>query len=116
MELALLLPVVLLLVLAILQIGLVARDVVLVAHATREAVRAAATDEDTGAARRAALAASGLDGARLDVSVTGRGAPGTRVRVTLTYRSSTEVPLVGSLLGDRVLHGSATMRVEGPGG
>ena len=45
-ELALLLPVVVVLLLAVLQLGLVARDVVLVAHAAREASRVAAVDDD----------------------------------------------------------------------
>lgn len=112
-ELALLLPLVLLVVLAVLQVGLVARDVVLVAHTAREAARAAATDPTPQAAREAALASSGLQEERLDVSVSGRGGPGSRVRVTVTYRSPTEVPLVGPLLGDRTISASVTMRVEG---
>ena len=45
-ELALLLPVVVLLLLAVLQMGLLARDIVLVTHASREAARAAAVDSD----------------------------------------------------------------------
>ncbi len=114
MELALLLPVVVLLLLAVLQVGLLARDVVLVTHASREAVRAAATDHDPAAARRAAASSSGLDGDRLRVAVTGRGAPGSRVSVVVTYRAPTSVPLVGALLGDRTLRAAATMRVEGP--
>ena len=51
MELALLLPVVLVLLLAVLQVGLLARDVVLVTHAAREAARAAATEPDLQVAR-----------------------------------------------------------------
>ncbi len=113
-ELALLLPVVVLLLLAVLQVGLVARDVVLVTHASREAARAAAVDGSSGAARRAALSSSGLDPGRLDVTVSDRGGPGSRVRVVVTYRSPTSVPILGALLGDRTLRGSATMRVENP--
>ena len=45
-ELALLLPLLVLLLLVILQVGLLGRDVVLVTHASREAARAAATDPD----------------------------------------------------------------------
>ena len=59
-ELALLLPIVVLLLLAVLQVGLVARDVVLVTHASREAARAAALDGAPAAARRAAAAAGRL--------------------------------------------------------
>jgi hypothetical protein len=113
-ELALLLPVVVLLLLVILQVGLLARDVVLVAHAAREAARAAAVDDAPGAAREAAEEAGGLDGDRLSVRATGRGEPGSRVRVEITYRAPTDVPLVGALVGDRTLRATATMRVEGP--
>lgn len=113
-ELALLLPLVALLLLAILQVGLLARDVVLVTHAAREAARAAAVDASPGAPLAAARSAGGLDPARLSVAVTGRGAPGSRVRVMVAYRAPTDVPLVGALIGDRTVRSAATMRVEGP--
>jgi len=111
-ELALLLPVVVLLLLAVLQVGLVARDVVLVTHASREAARAAAADPDPSAALDAARDSGALDGDRLTVRTTGRGDPGTRVRVEVRYRSRTDVPIIGALLGDRTITSSATMRVE----
>lgn len=111
-ELALLLPVVLMLLLAVLQVGLIARDVVLVAHASREAARAAAVEGGAAAARQAAVRSSGLVEERLEVEVTGRGASGSRVRAEVIYRAPTTVPLVGALLGDRVLRAAATMRVE----
>lgn len=113
-ELALLLPIVVVLLLAVLQVGLLARDVVLVTHASREAARAAATDPDPRAARRAAAESSGLADDRLRVRASGRGEAGSRVAVTVTYRAPTSVPLVGALLGDRTIRSSATMRVEGP--
>jgi Flp pilus assembly protein TadG len=112
-ELALLLPVVVLLALALLQLGIVARDVVLVTHASREAARAAAVDPDPEAAREAAAASSGLDPDRLDVTVTGREGPGSRVRVAVVYRVATSVPLVGALVSDATVTSVATMRVEG---
>lgn len=113
-ELALLLPVVVLLLLAVLQVGLVARDIVLVTHAAREAAREAAVDPAPGAARAAALAASGLAPHRLDVTVEGRVDAGSRVRVELTYRVPTAVPLVGALLDEHTVRAGATMRVEVP--
>jgi len=112
-ELALLLPVVVLLLLAVLQVGLLGRDLLLVAHASREAARAAAVEAEPGAARRAAIASSGLRADRVDVQISGRDGPGSRVRVTVSYRAPTSVPIVGRLLGDRVLHSAVTMRVEG---
>lgn len=113
-ELALVLPVVVLLLLAVLQIGLVARDIVLVTHACREAARAASVDDDPAAPRRAAIAAGGLDEERLAVAVSGRDGPGSRARVVVTYDLPQHVPIVSALLGKRTLHASATMRVEGP--
>ncbi len=109
-----LLPVVVVVLLAVLQVGLVGRDLLLVAHASREAARAAAVDPDPGAARRAAVASSGLRADHLTVEVTGREGAGSRVRVAVAYRSPTAVPLVGALLGDRLLRAAVTMRVEGP--
>ena len=113
-ELALLLPIVVLLLLAVLQVGLLARDVVLVTHAAREAARAAATDPDATAAQEAAAGSAGLRRDRISVEVRGRGEPGSRVSVTVTYRAPTAVPLVGALVGDRTLVSTATMRVETP--
>lgn len=113
-ELALLLPLVVLMLLTILQVALLARDVVLVTHASREAARAAATDPAPAAARSAAVRSSGLDDARLHVQVSRRGDTGTRVHVVVTYRAPTAVPIIGVLLGDRTIRSSATMRVEGP--
>ena len=112
-ELALLLPVVVLLLLAVLQLGLVARDVVLVAHAAREAARAAAVDDDPGAPRQAAEASGGLSADRLSVDVSGRGEAGSRVRVEVRYRIPTSVPIVGALIADHEVTSAATMRVEG---
>jgi Flp pilus assembly protein TadG len=111
-ELALVLPLVVALLLAAVQVGLIVRDQVLVVHAAREAAREAAVDPDPAAARRAAAEGSGLRASRLRVEVTGRGAPGSRVRVEVRYRAATDVPLVGALLGEVTLSGAAAMRVE----
>jgi Flp pilus assembly protein TadG len=107
-ELALALPLVALLLLAVVQVGLVVRDQVLTVHAAREAVRAAAVGPDAGAPRAAALAGSGLDGDRLTVSVERGGL----VRVAVRYQSVTHLPLVGPLLPDVPLLAKAAMRPE----
>lgn len=112
MELALVLPLILLLLLLLAQVGLVVRDQILVVHAAREAAREAAVDPSPEAPRRAAAASSGLDPARLEVEVTGRGQPGSRVRVVARYRSALAVPLVRAAVDDLRLEASATMRVE----
>lgn len=111
-ELALVLPLVMMLLLAVVQLGLLVRDQILVVHAAREAVREAAVDPAADAPRRAALASSTLADGRLTVTTTGRGAVGSRVRVEVAYRASTGVPLLGAALGDLTLRASATMRVE----
>jgi Flp pilus assembly pilin Flp len=111
-ELALLLPLIALLLLALVQAVVVARDQLLVTHAAREAVRAAAVDPDPAAARRAAEAAGPLAADRLAVDVRERGPAGGRVRVEVSYREPTRLPMVGHLLGDLTLRGEATMRVE----
>ena len=111
-ELVLALPLLALLALALLQVALVARDQVLLTHAAREAAREAAVASDPGAARRGALAGSRLDDDRLTVATDGRDGVGSRVTARLTYRSPTDVPVVGRLVGDVRLRASVTMRVE----
>jgi len=111
-ELALALPLVAVLLLAVVQLGFLVRDQVLVVHAAREAARQAAVDPSTTATSRAASGSSGLAGSRMHVTVSGRGAPGSHVQVTVTYRAPTDVPLVGAAIGDVDMHASATMRVE----
>lgn len=111
-ELALSLPVVMLLVLAVVQVGLLVADDVTVVAAAREAARAAAVDADPAAPQAAATAATGLSPARLSVERGPRGSPGDLVAVTVHYRAPTEVPLIGPLLPDAQLTATARMRVE----
>ena len=111
-ELALVLPLLFLLLLALVQVGLVVRDQVLLVHAAREAVRQAAVEAGSDGPRRAAITGSGLAADRLAVQVTGRGGAGSRVAVRLSYKEPTDVPLIGGLVGDLTLSAAATMRVE----
>ncbi len=112
-ELALALPLVFTVALLIVQVGLVVRDQVRVVQAAREGARAAAVDSRAGAARGAALDSAGLAADRTRVAVSGRGGPGSRVVVEVTYRAPTDVPLVGPLVPEVTLAAAATMRVEG---
>jgi Flp pilus assembly protein TadG len=107
-ELVLVLPLLVMVALGILQVALVARDVVAVHHAAREAARAAAVEPGPRAPTEAAERV--LPGATTTVVV--RGAVGAPVRVRVDYRSATDVPLVGPLLPDADLHAEAVMRVE----
>ena len=108
-EAALVLPIIALVLLAVIQIGLVVHDRIMVTHAAREGVRAAAVDAGEGAVRSAVIASGGLAPDRLDV-VLDRSTD--RVTVVVRYRSPTNVPLIGPLIGDVELVGSATMRRE----
>lgn len=114
-ELALLLPLVTILILLVLQFGLVLRDQLMVVHAAREAARAAAVTEGdpATAARSGAERAGSLDHARLDLTTTSIDRD-ERIRVVVRYRSSTDVPLVGSLLPDVDLEGTMVMMRESP--
>jgi hypothetical protein len=107
-ELALTFPVVLLLALCLVQAALVLRDDLALTSATREAARAAALDPDPARAERAAAAV--LPGAT--VRSEPRPPVGELVRVQVSYRSPTTLPLVGPLLPDPVLVARAAMRVE----
>ena len=109
LELALCLPILALLLLALVQVAVVVRDQVAVVHAAREGARAAAV---TGAGPAdgvaAARSAARLNAGRLDVDAS----RGESVRVTVSYRSPTDVPLVGRLVGDVTLRATAVMRSE----
>jgi Flp pilus assembly protein TadG len=111
-ELALSLPVLVVMLLGLVQAGMLARDQILVTHAAREAARAAAVVDDRSAIERAAIEAGPLDRHRLTVEVGPRGAPGSRVTVDLAYVTSTRVPLLGQLVPDVTLRARASMRVE----
>lgn len=109
-ELALVLPLVAVLLLALVQVGLVVHAHLLVVHAAREGARAAAVDPHPSAAHVAVVAGVPLDRDRLQVTTSEAGQG--RVRVEVRYRLSTDVPLVGALLGDMHLAAVATMRRE----
>ncbi|MDQ3758191.1 MAG: pilus assembly protein [Actinomycetota bacterium] len=68
-ELALVLPLLIGLVVLLVEAGLVVKDYVLVAHAAREAARAAVVDARQAVAEEAARGQSGLDPARLRVEL-----------------------------------------------
>jgi Flp pilus assembly protein TadG len=104
-ELALVLPGVVLLLLALVQFALVARDELLVVHAAREAARAASVGASgTAAASRV------LPGSRVNVS--GGARVGDLVVAVVSYRSVTDLPLIGPLVPDPWLHATVSMRTE----
>src|SRR5213592_4577567 len=113
-EFALVLPLVLVVVLALVQVGLVVRDRLLVEAAARAAARAAAVQDDLAAIEAAAFqAAAGLDPARGRVDVARSGSRGDPVTVHVTYDDPFRVPLVAWLLGSGVtLTADAAARQE----
>ena len=113
-EFALTLPVVVLVLCALFEVGMVASDQVRLWHAAREAARVAVVDPDPAAARRAAEDV-GLDPVEVDVTPTGTARrQGRPLTVSLTYHPRGRVPLVGEMFEFVVLHARATMRIEQP--
>jgi len=107
-ELALILPVVVLLLMAVFQVATVARDQVLTVQAARAAVREAAVD--AGGNRVQAAARDVLPGATVDIVA--RGEIGAPIAVVVHYRAHTNLPLVGALFPDPELTARAVMRRE----
>ena len=107
-ELALVLPVLVLFLLALVQTALVARDAVLVQDAARAAVREASVDAGSGRVRDAARRTLG----GVAVEVHRAGGVGDPVEVRVRYREHTNLPLVGPLFPDLTLTAHATMRAE----
>lgn len=111
-ELALVLPLLVVLLLAVVQVALVARDQVLVVHAARAGARQAAVDPDPLVVRRAVAEASGLDGSSLVVDTITVGSSERTVTTRVRYTARTNVALLGPLLPDVPLEASAAMRSE----
>ena len=111
-EVALVLPLVALLMLLAVQVALVCRDQILLVHAAREAAREAAVDARPAAVRAAAARSSDLKPERLHVETSHTGGSPGIVRVSVSYRSPTDVPLVGPLLPDVTVWAKAAMRSE----
>jgi len=101
-------PLVVLAALIVLQVAFVVRDQVAVVHAAREAARAASVDPDPGRAQRAGRRT--LRGAAVEVG--DRPRVGEPITVDVSYRSVTDLPLVGPLFPDPELHARVSMRVE----
>ena len=108
-EFALVLPLLLMLILGLLQVGVMVRDQIMVLGAAREAVRQAAVINDpeviTGAARKAAPV---LD---LSVEISRGSRRGEAANVRVSGRP-VKLPLVGNMVSAITLKASATLRVE----
>lgn len=110
-ELALLLPVVALLALAVGQVAVVARDRVVVTHSAREGARVAAVGGSDAEIRAEVLAAARFPSGRVEVFVV---RDPDIVEVTVRYRGATDLPIVGALVDDVTMEAVARMRRELP--
>ena len=107
------LPILLVLTLAVVQVGVFVRDDLLLVGSARAGARQAAVTADDTAVRDAVVQdAPGLDPTRITVSIsrTKRGGP---TSVSVTYTAPQAVPFVGWLFPHQVtMHASAVMRQE----
>ncbi len=108
-EFALALPLVVVVLLVIAQLGVSTRNEIAVELAAREGARAGSVAADpAGAATAAARRAVGLP---IEVSTT---VTADRVSVTVTYVDPTDLPLIGAALGAVTHRATATMHLEPP--
>jgi Flp pilus assembly protein TadG len=116
-ELALVLPLALVAALALVQVGMLTRDALVVAGAAREGAREAAVSNDQARVTEAALrGGGGLAASRIEVDIDRSGDVGDPVTVTVTYRAPVLVPFVDWLFPEEVVVSSeATMRQETDG-
>jgi Flp pilus assembly protein TadG len=113
-EFALVLPLVLIIALALVQVGILVKDGLVVQEAARAGARQAAVTADDASARQAAVdAATGLDLTRLEVSISRAEGSGSPVTVEVRYHAPVAVPLVDWLFRSAIdLSGTAVMRQE----
>ena len=109
-EFALLLPVAVVALLVIAQIGLVVRTRVMLTHAAREGARVAAVGGSDAEIKLAAADSGSLDPAQLTVGVTREASV---VTVLLIYEMETNVSVVGAILNDPQMSATASMYREG---
>jgi TadE-like protein len=113
-ELALCLPLIALMAAALVETASLAVDHVRLWHAARETARIAVVDGDPQHVREA-LGRTGMSAAELEVEP----GPEARIRgepltVRLSYRPTSDVPLLGGLLDEVTIRASSTMRIERP--
>jgi Flp pilus assembly protein TadG len=113
-EFALLLPILLVVLLALVQVGVLARDRLALAQAARAGAREAAiTDAQADVIEAATAAGAGLDPNRLRFAIERAGIRGSPVTVSLSYDVPVAAALAGWLLPSVVtLDATATARQE----
>jgi len=113
-EFALVLPLILTLALALLQVGLLVKDQMVVQEASRAGARQASVSRDDASVDNAVSeAAAGLDPAAITTSVRRSPGEGTPVTVRVAYEAPITLPIVGWLFPNVVrLSAEVTMRQE----
>lgn len=110
MEFALVLPVILLVVLAVIEVAVVAQRQLEVTHAAREGAREAAANPDPAAARDAVARALGAAAGAARITITRDHIVGGAATAEVALPHSVASPLFGGF--DVLLVGRAVMRVE----
>jgi len=115
-EFALVLPLILLMTLAVLEVGLIVKDRLVLQGSARAGAREAAVNTNDDAVRQAVIDASAsLDPSRIDVSVVREGGVGSAVTVDVVYHDGVTITLVEWLFPSTIdLSASAVMRQETP--
>jgi Flp pilus assembly protein TadG len=113
-EFVLVLPLVLTMALALLQVGLLAKDQLVLMESARAGAREGSVSIADADVEQAAIeAAATLDSSRIEVTVEREGGVGAPVTVSVTYQAPIVVPLVAWLFpADIELGATATMRQE----
>jgi Flp pilus assembly protein TadG len=114
-ELALLLPVLLLLTIGVLDLGRGVYAYITLANAAREGARQAIVTSASEDFIRTTVvqAAVGLPISSSDVTISGSRTPGSAVTVSVTYRFVPVTPVIRQMVGDGVtIRGVSTMVVE----
>jgi hypothetical protein len=110
-------PVVLVALLLVVQVGVVVRDAMALIQAAREGARVAAiTGDDVQATATVRSSAGPIDGDRIQVTIeppSGERARAEPVTVRLVYADKLTIPIVSRLVSfDLPLHADATMSLE----
>ncbi len=107
-EFALVLPVVLIFVLFVIQVGLVVRDQIALVHACGSAARAASiSSQPNSAAAELFARIPSLSEAALQISTSDK-----YVTIRVSSLSKTDLPLIGALTPDISIHAEATYRLQ----
>jgi len=115
-EFALVLPLILLMTLAVLEVGLIVKDRLVLQGSARAGAREAAVNTNDDAVRQAVIDASAsLDPSRIDVSVVREGGVGSAVTVDVVYHDGVMITLVEWLFPSKIdISASDVMRQETP--